>query len=187
MSILKVLIKPLLFVFIFIFVNECTGYEKIFNKTPVGEIEIKEIPQCRVIETGYEGFYFDHSDTLFGNLFKYISDNEIQMTVPVEANMDPAKMRFFISPSDKRDFKDTYKVKIRTMPPRTIASYGVRGSYSEKNVTYAMNTLDNWLKAQTSIRVTGKPYAVFWDGPFTLWFLKKFEIHIPVEKKLYRH
>ena len=183
---LKFFIISLFFVLIFSSAQICVAYEKIYKKTQVGDIKIKDIPQCRVIETGVEENYFDHSNALFRNLFKYISDNTIDMTVPVEANIEPSKMRFFISPSDKRSFTDTDKIKIKTIPAHTVASYGARGSYSKKNVTYAMNTLENWVNTQTAIRVKGRPYAVFWDGPFKLWFLKKFEIHIPVEKKSYR-
>ncbi len=39
--------------------------------------------------------------------------------------------------------------------------------------------------AQTGLpdlQITGEPYAVYWNGPFTLWFLKQFEVHLPVRQ-----
>ena len=51
-------------------------------------------------------------------------------------------------------------------------------------VNEAKAKLENWLKEHTEFKAVGKPYAVFWNSPFHLWFMKHFEIHIPVSKNI---
>ena len=61
-----------------------------------------------------------------------------------------------------------------------MASIGGRGSYGESNVGQVRQRLESWLATQDKWTADGEPYAVFWDGPFTLWFMKRFEVHIPL-------
>ncbi len=28
----------------------------------------------------------------------------------------------------------------------------------------------------------GEPFAVYWDGPFKPWFMKRAEVHVPVRR-----
>ena len=37
-----------------------------------------------------------------------------------------------------------------------------------------------WLGDQPGLEVAGAAYAVFWHGPFTPWFAKRYEVHVPV-------
>lgn len=57
--------------------------------------------------------YFDENNALFGNLFRYIRKNDIAMTVPVKAEIDPGRMYFYIGDQDlNKMLNDTEQVKV---------------------------------------------------------------------------
>ena len=67
----------------------------MYTKTPSGTIEIKMIPESRILVTETYGSYFDNSNQLFGRLFNYIKEHDIPMTarvfgqaVDVEINLE---------------------------------------------------------------------------------------------------
>jgi len=159
-----------------------TAYEEAFQKTAVDQIEVRTLPAARLLAAETQGGYFDHSSGLFKQLFNYISDNDIAMTVPVEGRLDRAQMRFYVGPDAPTTLDDTDSVRIMDVPSRQVVSIGGQGSYAESNVRQARQRLESWLANQDEWAATGEPYAVFWDGPFTLWFLKRFEVHIPLQR-----
>ncbi|MBL9203852.1 MAG: hypothetical protein JNN01_02105 [Opitutaceae bacterium] len=61
-----------------------------------------------------------------------------------------------------------------------VASRGAEGSYSRRNFEATRDALIAWLARQPGVVVDGEPYAVYWHGPFTPWFAKRSEVHIPV-------
>jgi len=65
-----------------------------------------------------------------------------------------------------------------------VLSAGGRGSYSEGNIGDAKMKLFIWLKEHTEYVQDGEPYAVYWNSPFRLWFLKHYEVHMPVRKNI---
>lgn len=158
-----------------------TATEQAYPKTEVGEFEIKTLPPATLIVSRSEKGYFDEDNQLFRPLFRYIQERNIAMTTPVEAEMDPGEMFFYIGEDvPAADLDDTNGVKIRTLPERNVASLGVRGSYSDSNFNEAKKRLEKWLATQPDWEPDGEARGVFWNGPFTLWFLKRFEVHIPV-------
>ena len=72
-------------------------------------------------------------------------------------------------------------VEVVQVPERRVAAHGFRGSYSAKNFAEARDTLLAWVKSRPDLKSVGEPYAVYWNGPFTLGFLKRFEVHLPLE------
>ena len=154
--------------------------EEIFSKTPEDEILIRTLPAARWMTAETDGSYFDNSGSLFGRLFNYIRDNEVSMTVPVEGDLTRAQMRFYVGLHDARSLKSTDSVNVEAVPERTVVSLGAKGSYSEDNVNQVRERLETWLAAQTEWVADGTPYAVFWNGPMTLWLFKHYEVHIPV-------
>lgn len=111
------------------------AYENAFAATPSGTIEIKTIPERTLIVAENAGGYFDGNNGLFGQLFRYIKDNNVSMTVPVKAEINPGKMYFYIGSKDlAKDLKQTDSVKIVVEPAHTVVSIGVRGGYSEKKL-----------------------------------------------------
>ncbi len=157
------------------------AYESAFPKTKVGVIEIKELPPCKVIVARSEVTYFEQVDSLFRPLFNYIKDNKIAMTVPVEAEIDPGAMYFYLGKeAAERDLEGTDGVKVEVMPARTVASIGLRGGYGEANFLAAKAQLEAWLADRPEYKATGSARAIYWNGPFTLPALKRGEIHIPI-------
>jgi hypothetical protein len=64
-----------------------------------------------------------------------------------------------------------------------VISIGIRGAYSEANFDKAHARLERWLGENKEYVPEGEPYGVFWDAPFSPWFLKRSEVHIPVSRQ----
>ena len=70
------------------------------EKTPVGKIKVIDLPTRLALEASSYGNYFDSNNGLFRKLFQYISFHNVSMTTPVEADINPGKMRFFVGIKD---------------------------------------------------------------------------------------
>jgi DNA gyrase inhibitor GyrI len=159
-------------------------YESAYEKTPSSTYEIKRIPSSKTLVTESEGKYFDQDNSLFMRLFDYIKKNDVAMTIPVEARMNKANMVFYVGSKDtEKNLQAQGPVKVVLSPERQVASLGMKGSYSEKNFKNAEKRLKEWLDGQNEYVASGEAYGVYWNGPFVPWFLKRFEVHIPVEKR----
>ena len=157
------------------------AYESSYEPTPIGTVEVKQLPATIVMEAETPGDYFDRGNQSFMTLFRYIQSNQVSMTVPVEAEIKPGKMRFFVGRDITRELpsgKDG--VTVRELPARQVASVGIRGSYSRENFDKGVAELNAWLVQHPEWIPTGDPYAVYWNSPFVPWFAKRSEIHIPV-------
>jgi effector-binding domain-containing protein len=160
------------------------AYESMHEKTPVGEIKILELPARTALEASCDEHYFAENNGLFRKLFGYISKHDLAMTTPVEADIDPGKMRFFVGEEDaEKPRPNTSAVTVRDLEPMTVVAIGIRGSYSEENFTENKTALLDWLKENPDYEQAGSAYAVYWDGPFIPWFLKRSEIHLPIQSR----
>ena len=160
------------------------AYESMHEKTPVGEIKILELPARIALEATSDNHYFAENNGLFRKLFGYISKHDLAMTTPVEADINPGKMRFFVGEQDAdKPRPDTSAVTARNLDAMTVVAIGIRGSYSEENFTENKTVLLNWLKENPDYEQAGSAYAVYWDGPFIPWFLKRSEIHLPIQSR----
>ncbi|MEO0508844.1 MAG: heme-binding protein [Verrucomicrobiota bacterium] len=158
--------------------------EKVFPQTAVNTHELKTIPASKLIVSQSDGYYFGGNNSLFRPLFRYISQNDIAMTTPVEAEMRPGKMYFYIGrDAADRDLSSNAEVEVLELPERLVASLGSRGSYSEQNFNRAMESLENWLADHPTHKADGAARAIFWNGPDVPGFMKRFEVHIPVVEK----
>jgi len=159
------------------------AYEAAFPKTDVGVIEIKIVPAATLLATQSKDNYFNENNDLFRPLFRYIQTNDIPMTVPVEAEINPGVMYFYVGNDHvDRELKNTESVHVIEIPERTVLSLGVRGSYSEKNFNEAQGALIVFLAEQNEWEQTGPARAIYWNGPFTPGLLKRSEVHIPVKR-----
>ena len=159
-----------------------SAHEQAFAKTNVGEFEIKTLPKARLIASQTDAAYFENKNRLFRPLFRYISSRDIAMTSPVEAEMNPGTMYFYIDAEVSNKVLDaTENVSVHEVPERLVASLGVRGSYNEYNFNKASAELSAWLLKNPSYKATGKIRGIFWNGPFIPGFFKRFEVHIPVQ------
>lgn len=164
--------------------NTTHANEQAFDKTDVGTIELKTIPASRLIVSKSDDHYFSEHNGLFRPLFRYISQNDIAMTTPVEAEMMPGKMYFYIgSDAIGRKLSETRDVSVVEMPERKVASIGVRGAYSEENFSAALKELETWLEKHPTKKAGGAARGIFWNGPYVPWFLKRFEVHLPVVER----
>jgi hypothetical protein len=66
------------------------------------------------------------------------------------------------------------------MPARQVAARGDRGGYSAANFAQTRDELLAWLAVQPGVEAAGPAYAIYWNGPFTPWLLKRSEVHVPV-------
>jgi DNA gyrase inhibitor GyrI len=178
-----IFIVLLIFIGVPLMIKNIYGVEQAFKKTPAGSIEVKVIPESTVLVAETPGNYYGERNYLFRRLFNYISQNKIAMTAPVEARIENAQMKFYVGAQDKKKvLTNQGNVQVSTVPARTVASIGIRGAYSHASFTQAKAKLEQWLKENKRYRQTGDAYAVFWDAPFMPWFLKRSEVHIPVEE-----
>ena len=139
------------------------------------------LPAGVLLKTSATGNYFDQSNRLFRPLFSYISYHEIAMTTPVEAKIESAAMFFWVAKSQRAKLAgSTGAVEVVEIPERWVASLGARGRYSAQNFAKTRDQLLAWLGQRKEVEAAGSPYAVYWDGPFTPGFLKRFEVHVPV-------
>lgn len=158
--------------------------EQAFPPTAAGSFELKTLPAGTLLKTSAEGKYFAESNRLFRPLFRYISANDIKMTVPVEAQIDHAAMCFWVAPSELAKVRPASDgVEVIQIPERRVASLGARGSYSEDNYAKTRDALLAWLAQRADVEAAGPAYAVYWNGPFTLWWMKEYEVHVPVRPK----
>lgn len=163
----------------------CSSYHHAYQPTASGLFEEKLLLEAYVLETKADKSYDVSANNMFRKLFNYINKNEIKMTVPVEADIenDKSAMRFYLSPEITPErLKSDENVEIKKMPPKLVISHGAQGSYSYSNVYEAKSRLEEWLQKHSEYIRTGEIYAIFWDSPFKLWFLKRFEVHAPVDK-----
>ena len=156
---------------------------RFYPRTASGVIEIKTIPESRILVTGEDGSYFDESNRLFGRLFNYIKSHDIPMTAPVEGSLDEdARMIFYVGPNVQEEgLTDEGDVRVLRLKERTVAAIGGRGSYREKNVRRYQEKLEQYLASQDINQPAGPAYTVFWNPPFIPWFLRHLEVHIPVQ------
>ena len=166
----------------FLSVNSLMAYETMFEQTPVGEIKIIQLPERIAMEAKSGGPYFQSDNGLFRKLFRYISTNDVSMTTPVEADINPGKMRFFVGAKDKvKNISSTKEVEVKTIEPLKVLAIGVRGSYSMKRFMENREKLVQWLDKDKKYELAGEAYAVYWDGPFVLGFFKRSEVHVPIK------
>lgn len=106
------------------------------------------------------------------------------MTTPVEARIDSAAMLFWVAPAEQNKLAGNEAgVEIITVPPRRVASRGERGGYTRENFIEARTKLLAWVATQPDLAAAGEPYAVYWNAPFVPFFMKRFEVHVPVRTR----
>ena len=157
------------------------GFEAMHEKTPVGEIKVLQLPARTALEANNGQSYFSENNGLFRTLFRYISKHDLSMTTPVEAEIKPGRMRFFVGGKDANKSRPTTdSVTVKKLEPMQVLAIGIRGSYDEENFRENRDRLIQWINEQTTYEPAGEPYGVYWDGPYIPWFLKRSEIHLPI-------
>ena len=128
------------------------AYQSMYEKTPVGEIKIIELPARLALEARTEGSYFQANNGLFRKLFRYISSNDVSMTTPVEADINPGKMRFFVGGKDKlKKLRSNDSVKVIKIPACTVVSIGIRGGLLRREILIKQSKINCMVRKKPAI------------------------------------
>jgi hypothetical protein len=152
--------------------------EEAFSPAPVGKPEVATLPAGLLLRSAGDGPYFENANARFGPLFRYISKHDIRMTTPVEGHVGESAMYFWVAESEQhKAIAAENGVEVVKVGERLVARLGARGGYSEINYNETCDALLAWVATQSGYRAKGEPYGVFWNGPFTPSFLKRYEVH----------
>jgi hypothetical protein len=110
--------------------------------------------------------------------------DKISMTAPVSQQSVHGKwaVSFMMPPSytmENLPTPDDPNIKLRQVPARRVAAVRYSGFWSEKKYLRYKQELENWITAN-KLKVIGEPVWARYNPPFTLWFLRRNEILIPI-------
>ena len=163
--------------------------------TADGKIDVKQYPAYRSATVQVKGDLGSASSRGFSPLFRHISNNDISMTAPVEAQYPAATLQadaalqgdaavsFLYRSVDMVPKEVEQDVEVKDTPPMTVVSLGTRGGYDYSIYTEGVERLQRWLAAHPEYSVAGPPRRFFYDGPFIPDALKRSDIQIPVQRK----
>ncbi len=166
--------------------------------------ELREYAPQVLAEIIVDGNLESAGSKAFRPLFRYISgDNKsrgkIAMTAPVSQEKTGEKISMtapvsqqsvqgkwavsFMMPAtytmENLPTPDDPNIKLRQVPARRVAAVRYSGFWSEKKFLQYKQELDNWITAN-NLKVIGEPVWARYNPPFTLWFLRRNEILIPI-------
>jgi hypothetical protein len=167
--------------------------------------EVRDYAPYILAETIVEGEMKEAGNIAFRRLFKYISgDNRSQdkvaMTAPVSQVLEGEKIEMtapvgqqnvqgrwavsFMMPAsytlETLPMPVDQKVSLRQVPARRLAAVRYSGTWSKKNYLRYMQELESWINDE-GLTIVGEPIWARYNPPFTLWFLRRNEILIPVD------
>ena len=152
--------------------------------TPVGSVEIREYPSYRAAVVTEQG---GRSGTtpMFRELFEHISTNDIPMTSPVDMTYDADESRmtgmaFLYRTPELGPVGTDGVVQVEDFTPRTFASTGMRGSYSDAHHSEGLARIESWLAAQSTWKADGGSRYLGYNSPFVPWFWRYGEVQVPV-------
>lgn len=183
---------------------EEVGY-KVLEKQ--GNFELREYEPHVVAEILVEGEFESASNEGFRSLFNYISGNNrkkesIPMTAPVTQEARSEKIAMTSPVSQEKlgggKWRITFlmpskfnigtlpepldpRVKLKEIPGRVLAALRYSGTwskkrYDEKEAQLRVKILEHGLNP------SGESIFARYNSPFTLWFLRRNEVLIPVQK-----
>jgi effector-binding domain-containing protein len=175
--------------------------------TKSNNFELRDYPSHIVAETVVDGTLEDAGNKAFNSLFGYISGKnyskgKIAMTAPVSQTASAEKIAMTAPVGQQRTAAgwtvsfampavytlDTLpepqdpQVKLRQIPAQHIAAVEYSGTWSEERYLKYKNELELWID-KNGLRIQGEPVWARYNPPFTLWFLRRNEILIPVDKE----
>jgi effector-binding domain-containing protein len=206
---MKRTVPTILLILIFIFgVKSVMATEEakynVFKKD--NSFEIRDYKPHVLAEIIVEGNIEEAGNKAFNRLFRYISgenhsSNEIKMTAPVSqeprgekikmtapVSLQPAEGRWavsFMMPAsytlETLPIPNDPEINLRRVPARRMAAVRYSGFWSGKKYLRYKKMLEAWIQKE-GLTVAGDPIWARYNSPFTLWFLRRNEILIPVER-----
>ena len=170
-----------------------------------GRFEIRDYAPHVIAETIVDGNIEEAGSKAFRRLFGYISgDNKSQekvaMTAPVSQEPRSEKIEMtapvaqrgvggqwavsFMMPAsytlETLPQPDDPSISLRPVPAHRMAAVRYSGFWSEKKYLEHKKKLETWINEE-GLTIAGEPVWARYNAPFTLWFLRRNEILIPVE------
>jgi effector-binding domain-containing protein len=166
--------------------------------------ELREYAPQVLAEIIVDGDLEDAGSKAFRPLFNYISGanksrGKIAMTAPVSQEPTGEKISMtapvsqqsvqgkwavsFMMPEsytmETLPTPDDPNIKLLQVPARRVAAVRYSGFWSEEKYLLHKEKLEKWIK-DNRYTVTGEPVWARYNPPFTLWFMRRNEILIPV-------
>lgn len=173
-----------------------------------GAFELRRYDTYLIAETEVDAGFMNAGNVAFGRLFRYISGantsgTEIAMTAPVEqSNRERGEKIAMTAPVEQAVDDGVYRVgfvvprkfnretvprptdariRIREVPPRTVAVWRYTGRWTEENFREHERELRALLKARSLQAEPGDSAIIArYDAPFMPWFLRRNEVLIPL-------
>jgi hypothetical protein len=172
--------------------------------TADGAFEIRDYAPHVVAETLVEGTLEEAGNKAFNRLFGYISGGnrsreKVAMTAPVSQQPGGEKIAMTAPVSQQRaegrwsvsfmmpaartledlPAPEDPQVVLRQVPARRMAAVRYSGSWSEAGFQRNREKLESWMRGR-GLAPAGDPVWARYNSPFSLWFLRRNEILIPV-------
>jgi len=182
--------------------NEEAKYTVIMKE---GNYELRQYESHIVAETTVDGDFDKAGNDGFRRLFKYISgenqkNQSIAMTTPVsqEAGSEKIAMTAPVSQEQTGDqwriafvMPSEYtmntlpqpvdpKVSLRQVPSRRMAAITYSGTWSRERYEAQKTLLETFIQKK-KLQPLGEPVLARYNSPFTLWFLRRNEVLVPVQ------
>jgi hypothetical protein len=166
--------------------------------------ELREYAPQVLAEITVDGDLESAGNKAFRPLFRYISgDNtsrdKIVMTAPVSQEQKGEKISMTAPVSQRRvqgkwavsfmmpasytmetlPTPDNPDIMLRQVPARRVAVVRYSGFWSEEKFLLHKEKLEKWIN-DSRFTITGETVWARYNAPFTLWFLRRNEILIPV-------
>ena len=169
------------------------------------KFEIRDYSPHILAETVVEGEFKKVGNQAFRRLFRYISGEnrsraKMAMTAPVSQEPIGEKIKM-TAPVGQQRVQESWavsfmipasytletlpepedpKVTLRQVPARRIAAVRYSGFWNKKAYLRHKLELESWIH-ERGLTIVGDPVWARYNPPFTLWFLRRNEILIPVE------
>jgi len=184
-------------------VSEEAKYSVVLKE---GDLELRRYDPQIVAETIVEGEFNEVGNEAFRRLFGYISGKNrkkepIPMTAPVSQEREGEKISM-TAPVNQEQKGDQWsitflmpshftmqtlpepvdeRVHLREVPERFMAAITYSGIWSRKRYELHKAVLLDWIKAK-QLEQVGEPVYARYNPPFTLWFMRRNEVLIPVKE-----
>jgi hypothetical protein len=173
-----------------------------------GTFELRRYGTYLIAETEVDAGFMNAGNVAFGRLFRYISGantsgTEIAMTAPVEqSNRERGEKIAMTAPVEQAVDAGVYRVgfvvprkftretvprptdtriRIREVPPRTVAVWRYTGRWTEENFREHERELRARLQSRSLQPEPGDSAIIArYDAPFMPWFLRRNEVLIPL-------
>jgi hypothetical protein len=163
------------------------NYETVMEE---GSFSVRKYGTVILAETEVDGPFGEAGNRAFGTLAGYIfgkntGAKKIAMTAPV--GMVPRGQGYKVHFTMPREWNlqtlpdpKEKSVRLIEQKPRRLAVLKYSGSWSEDRYREHERRLREWM-TRKGLKSSGEPVFARYNSPWTLWFLRRNEVWIPIE------